>query len=298
MTPVRRASKFKIFVRRRRTSAASILNFLSPRFGIEITRSVSYGDGPRHTLDVYRPAAAGKVPVLEPVLAPVIVFFYGGSWQRGRKALYGFLGTALARRGYVTLVADYRLYPEVRYPAFLEDGARAVRWAKDNAAWFGGDRRRVFVMGHSAGAYIAAMLALDSRWLAQQGLAPGQDIAGLIGVAGPYDFLPLRGETLKRIFNGGNDPATQPITHVTPGAPPALLMTGVDDGLVEPGNSTRLAARLRDAGNEATVVAYPRTGHITIMGAFAAPLRFLAPVLRDADAFMVRNARAALTGAA
>jgi acetyl esterase/lipase len=288
---MRRASNFRTKMRRgRRSTAVSLLNFLSPRAGIEITRAISYGDGHRHTLDVYRPAA------IDP--APVIVFFYGGSWQRGNKALYRFLGTALARRGYVTLVADYRLYPEVRYPGFLDDGARVVRWAKDNAAWFGGDRKRVFVMGHSAGAYIAAMLALDGRWLEKVGLAPGQDIAGLIGVAGPYDFLPLHGETLKRIFNGGTDPDTQPITHVTAGAPPALLLTGAADGLVDPGNSARLAARLREAGNDATVVAYPRTGHLSIMGAFAAPLRFLAPVLRDADAFVARNAGVAFAGVA
>jgi acetyl esterase/lipase len=287
---MRVASKSKIGARQgRRSTAAAILNLLSPRSGIEITRSICYAGGHRHTLDVYRPTASCP--------APVIVFFYGGSWQRGHKALYGFLGSAIARRGYVALVADYRLYPEVRYPEFLDDGARVVRWAKDYAAWFGGDHNRIFVIGHSAGAYIAAMLAIDGRWLAKVGLAPGQDIAGLIGVAGPYDFLPLRGETLKRIFNGGNDPATQPITHVTPGAPPALLMAGVADGLVDPGNAIRLAARLRDAGNEATVAAYPRTGHLTIMGAFAAPLRFLAPVLRDADAFIARNACVAHSGA-
>jgi acetyl esterase/lipase len=287
---MRPASGPKRDTQRQRHSAASILNFFAPRSGVEITRSVSYADGPRHTLDVYRPAAEGR--------APVIVFFYGGSWQHGHKALYGFVGTALARRGYVVLVADYRLYPEVSYPGFLDDGARAVRWAKDNAAWFGGDGTRVFVMGHSAGAYIAAMLAIDSRWLANVSLAPGQDIAGLIGVAGPYDFLPLHSETLKRIFNGGTDPATQPITHVTPGAPPALLLTSVSDGIVEPSNATRLAARLRDAGSEATVVTYPRTGHLTIMGAFAAPLRFLAPVLRDVDDFVARNAHTARNHAA
>jgi acetyl esterase/lipase len=287
MKATRRTSRFRL--RRGRYSAAALLNLLSPRSGVEIVRSVRYAEGRRHMLDVYRPAAVTD--------APVIVFFYGGSWQRGQRALYGFLGTALARRGYVTAIADYRLYPEVRYPEFLEDGARAVRWMKDNAASFGGDGRRIFVMGHSAGAYIAAMLAIDGRWLARVQLSPGADLAGFIGLAGPYDFLPLRSETLKKIFNGGDDRTTQPIAHVAPGAPPGLLMTGVADGLVDPGNSLRLAERLRTVGNEATVITYPRTGHLGILAAFAAPLRFLAPVLRDADRFVAHNSGPALARA-
>ena len=234
----------------------ALLNLLSPRAGVEITRSISYGEGPRHALDVYRHAAnrARRRWSCSSTAA---------SWQRGNKAIYRFLGSALARRGYVAVIADYRLYPEVLYPEFLDDGARAVRWTKDNMPRFGGDRRRIFVMGHSAGAYIAAMLAIDGRWLAKVGLAPGAESAGLIGVAGPYDFLPLHGETLKAIFNGGNDPQTQPITHVTA----RRAARAADDRrrrriLVDPGNSTRLAARLREAGNEATVIAYPRTGHL------------------------------------
>ena len=175
-------------------SPASPLNFLAWLHGVEITRSIAYGEGARRTLDVYRPSAAAA--------APVVVFFYGGSWQSGHKEMYLFVAAALARRGYVIVVPDYRVYPEVRYPDFLDDGARAVRWAKDNAARFGGDPQKLFVMGHSAGAYIAAMLALDGRWLQKVDLAPDRDIAGLIGISGPYDFLPLSDGTLKTIFGG------------------------------------------------------------------------------------------------
>jgi acetyl esterase/lipase len=146
-------------------------------------------------------------------------------------------------------------------------------------------------MGHSAGAHIAAMLALDGRWLEQVDLAPKRDIAGLIGISGPYDFLPLRDGTLRVIFGGANDAATQPITHVLPGAPPAMLATGARDGIVDPDNSSRLADRLRAAGDRATVHVYAWVGHLSIVGAFALPLRFLAPILDDVDDFIANIVR-------
>ena len=216
---------------------------------IKVSRSLAYGEGARRTLDVYWRGGAGP--------APVILFFYGGSWQGGSKRLYRFVGTALARRGYVAVVADYRTYPEVRFPGFIEDGALALRWTKDHAMRFGGDPHRIFLMGHSAGAHIAAMLALDGQWLNDIGLDNRRDIAGLIGIAGPYDFLPLRDGVLKTIFSG-NDPRTQPISHVSHGAPPALLVTGAHDNIVDPGNSARLAAKLESSSNEAKVITYPR----------------------------------------
>jgi len=184
------------------------------------------------------------------------------------------------------VVPDYRIYPEVCYPDFLDDGAQVVRWVKDNIARFGGDPDKWFLKGHSAGAHIAAMLSIDMRWLGKVGLDPRRDIAGLIGIAGPYDLIPLRDEKLKMIFGGVNRPETQPIHHVAPGAPPALLMTGGRDRLVEPGNSVRLAARLVAAGNPATVLTYRRVGHFIIIAAVAPFLRFFVPVMRDVDAFI------------
>lgn len=257
------------------------MNFILPagmRQAIKITRSIAYAGHSRHTLDVCRPADA--------VAAPVIVFFYGGGWRSGHKGLYRYVARALARRGYVAVVPDYRIYPEVCYPEFIEDGALAVRWVKDNVSRFGGDPEKIFLKGHSAGAHIAAMLAIDSRWLQKVDLAPGRDIAGLIGLSGPYDYMPLRNDVLEVIFGGADRPETQPIFHVSPGAPPALLMTGSNDRLVEPGNATRLAARLRAAGNAATVLTYRRVGHYLIIAALAPLLRWLVPVLRDVDAFI------------
>ncbi|HUI11943.1 MAG TPA: alpha/beta hydrolase [Xanthobacteraceae bacterium] len=251
---------------------------------IQLTSSIAYAAHSRHRLDICRPASA--------VGAPVVVFFYGGAWRSGNKGLYRYVAKALARRGYVAVLPDYRVYPQAYYPDFLEDGAQVVRWVKDNIGRFGGDPNKIFLKGHSAGAHIAAMLSTDARWLREVGLAPGRDIAGLIGIAGPYDFLPLRDETLKVIFGGADRPETQPIFHVTPGAPPALLMTGGRDRLVEPGNSLRFAARLTAAGNAATVKTYRRVGHYFIVAAIAPFLRFFVPVLRDVDEFIATTLKA------
>jgi acetyl esterase/lipase len=253
------------------------------RTGTKFTGSIPYALHSRHRLDVCRPAGVH--------MAPVVVFFYGGAWRSGRKELYRYVAKALARRGYVAVVPDYRIYPQARYPDFLEDGALAMRWVKDNIASFGGDPEKAFLSGHSAGAHIAAMLSIDARWLAGVGLNPARDIAGLIGLAGPYDYMPLRDETLKVIFGGADRPETQPIFHVSPGAPPTLLVTGGRDRLVEPGNSTRLAAKLVAAGNTATVKIYRRIGHYVIVAALAPVLRHVVPVLRDIDAFIAETLR-------
>jgi acetyl esterase/lipase len=253
-------------------------------FRIQLTPSIAYAERSRHSLDICRPRDA--------IAAPVIIFFYGGAWQSGYKELYRYVAKALARRGYVAVVPDYRIYPEVCYPDFLDDGALVVRWVKDNIARFGGAPEKIFLKGHSAGAHIAAMLSIDPRWLRKVGLNQRRDIAGLIGIAGPYDLMPLRDDKLKVIFGGADRPETQPIFHVAPGAPPSLLVTGGRDRLVEPGNSTRLAARLVAAGNAATVRTYERVGHFIIIAALAPFLRFFVPVLRDVDAFIAQTLRA------
>ena len=247
---------------------------------IKIKCSIAYAGRARHTLDVCRPVRA--------VAAPVVVFFYGGAWRSGNKDMYRYVAKALARRGYVAVVPDYRIYPEVCYPQFIEDAALAIRWVKDNIAHFGGDPEQLFLMGHSAGAHIAAMLVTDAHWLQQVALSP-RDVSGLIGISGPYDFMPLRSPSLATIFGGMDRPETQPIFHVTPGVPPALLLTGGKDPLVEPGNSIRFAARLRQAGNEAAVRIYPHIGHFFIVAALAPFGRLLAPVMRDVDAFITER---------
>jgi acetyl esterase/lipase len=258
-----------------------VYNALAPSDaeGVLARSDIAYGDHIRHTLDVYVPAA-------RPAAAPVVVVFYGGSWNSGSKADYAFLGKALASRGFVVAVADYRLVPEVRFPGFLEDGARAVAWAHRNARDFGGDPARLFLLGHSAGAYNAAMVALEGRYLQAHGVNTSI-IRGVVGLAGPYDFLPLDVASTKEAFGRSTDLAsTQPINFVTANAPPMFLATGGDDTTVKPRNTAALADRMKRAGRPVRVRTYPGVSHIGIMLALSVPFRSNAPVLDDVAQFI------------
>jgi acetyl esterase/lipase len=259
-------------------SPAGVLNAVAPRVGITTTRDVAYAPGERHALDIYAPAERP---------APVIVFIYGGSWQDGSRSMYRFVGAALARCGFVTVIPDYRLYPPVRFPGFLQDAALAVAWTRANIARYGGDPRQIVLMGHSAGAQMVAMLTLDPQWLHAVGLDPDRDIAAMVGLAGPYDFLPLTDPVLQTIFAPAGDlRLTQPITFARGDAPPMFLAAGRSDRTVLPRNTERLAAAIRADGGQVEEKLYPGIGHAALIGAVAWPLRWLAPVLRDVTAFL------------
>lgn len=261
-------------------SAASLLDAVVSRDSYRGRGGVAYGSDTRQRLDIFQPLA--------PVgAAPMVVFFYGGSWTRGERADYRFVGEALASHGVVTLIADYRLSPSVRYPVFLQDCARAVRWAFDQAVDLGVDTRRFYLMGHSAGAYNAAMLALDERWLAGVGLAP-QRLAGWIGLAGPYDFLPIRNPEAQVAFGWPQaGPDTQPLTHASARAPRSLLLAAAEDDSVNPQRSTvGLARRLQAAGAPVRYRLFDNLSHTTIVAAMARPLNWLAPVLPEVLAFV------------
>ncbi|MEP6792046.1 MAG: alpha/beta hydrolase, partial [Ramlibacter sp.] len=203
------------------------------------------------------------------------------------RADYRFVGEALASSGAIVLVADYRLSPQVHYPDFVRDSALAVKWAFDHVEELGGDSSNIYVMGHSAGAYNAAMIALDARWLAGVGLSP-QRLAGFIGIAGPYDFLPIENPDAQVAFNWPQTQAeSQPINHVTAGAPRTLLLAPENDKLVNPQRSTAgLGRRLSAAGVEVTAKLLDGVSHITIIASMARPLRRLAPVLAEVTAFL------------
>ncbi len=216
----------------------------------------------------------------------MIVFFYGGSWQTGARSEYGFVAARLARRGFVVAVPDYRLFPEAVFPAFLEDAASAVAWMFRHASEFGGNPAELFLIGHSAGAYNAVMLALAPEYLRGAGLEAAR-LTGVIGLAGPYDFLPLGSGVLRRIFEHGNDVArTQPINLARGDAPPLFLLTGGADTSVLPRNSTALAARLRALGGVVETRIYPKLGHVGIILAVLSLLRWRAPVMRDMLGFI------------
>jgi acetyl esterase/lipase len=263
-------------------SVSRLVAAVTPTDHYRRTNALAYGEGERQRLDLYVPnvvAAQG-----EGAHVPVIVFFYGGSWQRGQRAFYAFVGEALASRGFVVAVADYRVYPDVTFPAFVEDAAAAVAWVRRNARRYGGDPSRLVVAGHSAGAHIAMLIALDRDYLVAAG-APGA-VAGAIGMSGPYDFLPLRNDRLKAIFGSPDAlPRTQPIRFVRADAPPLLLLHGADDTTVWPVNAQRLAERVHAAGGRADVKLYAGVGHIGLIARLAAPLRDGETVLDDIAAF-------------
>jgi acetyl esterase/lipase len=261
-------------------SPLKMLNALTPDSTFDKTEGIAYGDDPRQKLDVYVP----RHPLEN---APVVVFFYGGSWNSGSRSDYSFVGEALASRGVVAVLADYRLYPQVRYPLFLEDGAKAVAWTHDHIHRFSGDPQRLYLMGHSSGAYNVAMLALDPGLLGAVGMSP-HDLRGWIGLAGPYDFLPIQNPDVRPVFFWPDSPPqSQPINHVSRGAPPALLMASRDDDLVNPTRNTGgLARKLRQAGVPVQDFYFARTGHATLVATLSRPMRGLAPVLDAVTAFI------------
>jgi len=269
-------------------SPLSLVNAVSPAGAARATAAIPYAPGERHMLDVYAPSApaapaAGRA-------APVIVFFYGGNWVSGKREDYAFVGRALAARGFVVVIPDYRLYPQVRYPDFLYDAAQAVAWTERSIGRYGGDPRQVYVMGHSAGAYNAAMLALDGRWLGREGIKP-DSLRGWIGLAGPYDFLPIENQTTRPVFSYPDTPPdSQPAVHVSRAAPPALLIAPRHDDTVDPVRNTGgLAARLRAAGVPVTEAYYDGVGHATLVVSLSASLRRLAPTLDAVTDFVRRD---------
>ena len=260
-------------------SPVTAFNALVPKDGGgRLLRSgLPYETGPRRKLDVYAPRNSDEVA------RPIVMFFYGGSWASGERSDYHWLGRALAARGYVVAIPDYRLVPEVRYPGFVEDGAAAVRFVATHAKEWGGDPTRIVVAGHSAGAYIAAMLAVDERWLG----ADRVRVRGLVGLAGPYDFAPFDVAASRAAFGAWPDPVeTQPVRWAGAGDPPALLLAGADDQVVRPRNSIALAQKLTAQGVAARVKLYPGVGHVGMVTALARPFRGRAPVLDDLDGFV------------
>ncbi len=265
-------------------SPLGTLNALSPGSDLRTSAAVPYGTNARHKLDIYTPRDGAAN-------APVVVFFMGGNWVKGERNDFAFVGRALASRGYVVVVPDYRLYPEVKYPDFLDDSAQAVAWTAREIASFGGDPKRLYVMGHSAGAYNAAMVALDPRYLAKHGMKASA-LRGWIGMAGPYDFMPIENPTTRPVFHFPDTPAaSQPINHVSKDTPRALLIAANKDDLVNPVRNTGgLANKLRANNVFVKEIYYDRVNHVTLVGSLAAPLRALAPTLDDIDAFIKSDA--------
>lgn len=255
-----------------------VLNGLTPKADFTLQRDIAYGPHPRQVFDLYLPSRG-------PVRRTPVVFVYGGAWTSGDKDQYLFVGQAFAELGYVTLIPDYRLYPEAAYPDFVDDVAAAVAAAGDLAGLDDcPDPARVVLAGHSAGAHTAALLAFDSRYWARRDAAV--EVAALIGLAGPYD-LPLQDPLVAGKFDRrASDDEVKPVALAGPGSPPALLLHGAADTTVSPRHTQRLQQRLADAGVPVQVRLYPDAGHRMLVGALAQPLRFALPVQRDIAAFL------------
>ena len=258
-------------------SGVELLNASITRDGYTVTRDLAYGPNARQKLDIYVPQHARN--------APVIVFYYGGSWQMGSKDDYRFLGQALTEQGFVTVIANYRLYPEVSYPVFVEDSARAFAYAHAHISEYGGDANHMFVAGHSAGAYNALMVGGDPQYLKAAGGDP-RWVKGIIGIAGPYDFLPFTDDTIKALFSTAPDRATMPINHIHGKIPPVMFAVGDADDIVDPRNSYRVKAKLDRLHSPVVVHTYPDTGHIGIILSLAQGFRERTPLLSDITDFV------------
>ncbi len=260
---------------------------LGPLDDLTVSQGIAYAPeakpNPRQELDIYAP------PLAEGEVRPVIVFFYGGAWVGGSREQFRWMGAGLARQGYVAVVPDYRIYPEVTWPAFVRDNASAVRWVKDNIADYGGDPDQLVLIGHSAGAFNALSLAVEPQWLAAQDMEPVRDIKAVVGLSGVYNMLELDAGNETAIF-GPPTGYVEMINNVTGTSPPALFVGSYEDRIADAPDSDRMAARITELGGVAEVITYPGLGHsdtVTAMGdAFDAPD---IPVQQDIARFLSRH---------
>lgn len=264
-------------------SPVNLLNLTIPTRHIAVNSDTAYGKLTRQSLDIYQPKLKASKPL------PVVLFFYGGSWDSGEKKDYLFVGEAFASKGFITVIADYRVFPEVKFPGFMQDPALAAKWVKNNITDYGGDPENIFIIGHSAGAHIAMMLNLNTTYLAKVDLTP-KAFKGFIGLAGPYDFLPLTSDRLKTILGPKeNRWQSQPIHYVTSNHQPSLLLVGLKDTTVWPKNTFNLAKAMREKGGAVEVIEYPGYGHVRMIANIAKPFRRFNPILSDMVAFIQRN---------
>jgi acetyl esterase/lipase len=257
------------------------MNAMIPSSGYRLQPDIVYQQSHGNALDVYVPAHGQS--------RAVVVFFYGGSWESGRRQDYRFVAEALTARGYSVVIPDYRKYPEVVFPAFVEDAAAAVAWVHRHIAEYGGDPGRIFVAGHSAGAHIAALLALDPTYLQAQAMSP-MDLRGMIGLAGPYDFLPLQTARLKAVFPGEHlQYLAQPVNVLQPPNPPVLLLVGRKDETVLPRNSESLAQHIQKTGGRVELRYFENEGHIGMALRLARPFQGDGRVVQAIGEFIDRE---------
>lgn len=263
-------------------SPLRLLNTVIPSSQYGLSTDITYGEDHKQKLDIYQ-------PVQSCTDCPVVIWLHGGAWNSGEKEEYAFVGEAFTSAGMIVVIPGYRKYPQVRFPEFIEDAASAVGWVRTNIHKYGGDPDNLHLMGHSAGAHIIMMLAFDPHYLAQVQV-PGKSIKAAIGLAGPYNFLPIDEQVIAEIFATANPlEASQPITFVHGAGPPVFLAVGMKDKRVNPNNTLTMAAKIQAQGGEVTVVQYPDIGHAGILLSLSRPLRSLSGVYPDIVEFIRTN---------
>lgn len=250
-----------------------ILNSFVPESGYELVSAIEYGSHKRQKLDIYLPKDVKNSSEKFSASRSVIIFYYGGNWDSGERADYKFAAEAFTSLGHIVVIPDYRLYPDVLFPGFMADPASAAKWVKQNIKKYNGNTDKIFLAGHSAGAHIAVMMAVNPEYLAIELLKP-KDFAGVIGLAGPYDFLPLKSKTLSIIFGSeAGQWKSQPIHFVDGKNPPLLLAYGKKDDIVWPRNSINLAKKVKENNGLVQLVEFESYSHVDMVAKLAKPLR-------------------------
>ncbi len=274
---------FSVFVMFVSTSCSptAIVNFISPDEHYEKIEDLSYGKLNRHKLDIYVPNTEQK--------NILIIFFYGGSWDSGNKEKYKFIASSLTKYGYTVAIPDYRLYPEIMFPLFMEDAAKAVAWLQNDSEHIE-NIEHVFLMGHSAGAQIANLLVSDEKYLTNENVKVAS-LTGSIGIAGPYNFLPLKSDRLKSIFPEDIRENSQPINFINGDEVPFLLLHGLSDKTVLPKNSESFAEKIKSVNGEVVVKFYEDVGHIGIIKPFINGFDGSVPTIQDINVFIGDTAK-------
>ena len=261
------------------SSALTLANTLARFDDYTLTANQPYGTHALNMLDIYQPREKAK---------GTVIFFYGGCWgacTTFTRKHYRFVAQALTSRGYVVVIPDYRRYPNVLFPQIMEDSAAVVAWVSNNIERFSGTSDQIFLMGHSSGGHIAAMLTVNERYL---GVGLHQNIRGFIGLAAPYDFI-FDQPYLPKLFAGLEYSDSQPSHFVDGSEPPLLLLHGKEDDTVYMRNIVNMTKTVRQKGGKVEPHIYNGVDHVAILAALSIPYNNRSEVMHDITDFLKRQ---------
>lgn len=264
-------------------SALLLVNTLARFDNYTLTESQSYGPHVLNKLDIYQPAVKQEGETAK----GTIIFFYGGCWgacTTYTKKYYRFVAQALTAEGYVVVIPDYRRYPDVLFPQIMEDSIAVVSWVNSNISNYGGNAEQIFLMGHSSGGHLAAMLTVNERYLSAE---IHQNIRGLIGLAGAYDFI-LDQTYMQKLFANMEYSESQPSHFIDGNEPPMLLLYGRNDDTVHPRNIVNMTKVVEEKGGVIETHIYNSINHVDILAALSIPYRGHSEVMSDITAFLGR----------